>query len=134
MKISYVLIVIGTIMFFISGSIFIYISYIVKELDIEKIYSILKEMGINIAKEIIYEIINVMKLFGFIHIVLAIVNSISIVGVYRKVLRRINILYIAIFISSIIGLFSLAGFFIGPLISIIGSILGVIRGDCIANQ
>jgi len=134
LKISYVLIVIGTILFFISGSIFIYISYIVKEFDIEKVYSILKEMGINIAEETVYEIINVMKLFGFIHIVLAIVNSISIIGIHRKMLRRVNILYIAILVSSIIGLFSLAGFFIGSLISIIGSILGIVKGDCIAKQ
>jgi len=134
LKIPYILIAIGTILFFISGATFIYVSYIVKELDIEKIYSILKEMEINITKETIYEIVNIMKLFGFIHIVLAIVNSINIIGICRKMVRRTNVLYIAILISSIIGLFSLAGFFIGSLISIVGSILGIIRGNCTANQ
>ncbi len=132
-KISYILIIIGIIMFFISGFIFIYISYTIKEPNIEKVYSILKEMKIDIAKETIYEIINVMKLFGFIHIVIAITNSISIVSIYRKMLERINILYIAILISSIIGLFLLAGFLIGALISIIGSILGIVKRNNTTN-
>ncbi len=129
-KMAYMLIIIGTIMIFISGLIFIYVSYIAKELNIERIHSVLKEMGINISKEAIYDIINIMKFFGVIHIVLAIMNSISIIGIYGIILKRVNVFYIIIFISSIIGLISLAGFFIGPLLSIIGSILGIIKRNC----